>query len=56
VTPDQTETVERLRMLLGDERVVREISMFGTRAFMVDEQLKFWVEVALAHDRAATVP
>jgi len=31
--------VERLRVLLAEEPVTREISMFGGRAFMVNEKL-----------------
>ncbi len=35
---EQLDLVERIRVLLA-ERVVREVSMFGGRAFMVDERL-----------------
>ncbi|CAN5326394.1 hypothetical protein BH20ACT3_BH20ACT3_03840 [soil metagenome] len=35
----QAELVERLRDLLADEPTTREISMFGGRAFLVDERI-----------------
>ena len=68
--------VARLRDLLADESAVREVSMFGGRAFMVnekmavhaskdgdllvridvadDEQLRFWLDAALAYNRTLT--
>jgi len=35
----QTRTVARVRPLLSDEGPVREVSMFGTRSFMVRDRL-----------------
>lgn len=35
----QDRLVERLRDLLADEPVTREVSMFGGRSFMVDEKM-----------------
>lgn len=39
MTPEQTALIERLRALLIDEPVVREVSMFGGRAVMVNEKM-----------------
>lgn len=39
MTPEQTDLVERLRALLATESVVREVSMFGGRSFMVNGKL-----------------
>lgn len=39
MTPEQTGLVERLRSLLAEEPVMREVSMFGGRSFMVDEKM-----------------
>lgn len=39
MTPEQTTLVERLRTLLASEPVTRETSMFGVRAFMVNEKM-----------------
>lgn len=39
MTPAQTALVERLRTLLAGEPVVREVSMFGGRSFMVNEKM-----------------
>lgn len=39
MTPEQTNLVERLRALLTDEPVLREVSMFGGRSFMVNEKM-----------------
>lgn len=35
----QTTLIERLRDLLADEPVMREVSMFGGRSFMVNEKM-----------------
>ncbi|WP_454085912.1 TfoX/Sxy family protein [Georgenia sp. Marseille-Q6866] len=35
----QTELVERVRALLAGEEPVREVTMFGTRSFLVREKL-----------------
>lgn len=35
----QAELIERVRRLLAAENVTREVSMFGGRAFMVDEKM-----------------
>lgn len=35
----QIDLIERLRTLLADEPVVREVSMFGGRSFMVNEKM-----------------
>lgn len=35
----QAELVERLRHLLADQRALREVSMFGGRAFLVDGRI-----------------
>lgn len=37
--PEQTELIDRVRMILADEPVMREISMFGGRSFMVNEKM-----------------
>jgi TfoX/Sxy family transcriptional regulator of competence genes len=39
MTAEQAALVERLRALLADEPVLREVSMFGGRSFMVNEKL-----------------
>lgn len=39
MTPDQTVLIERLRALIADEPVVREVSMFGGRSVMVNEKM-----------------
>ena len=39
MTPEQESLVERLRHLLTDQPVLREVSMFGGRSFMVNEKL-----------------
>lgn len=39
MTPAQAELTERLRALLADEPVMREVSMFGGRSFMVNERM-----------------
>lgn len=39
MTPARAALVERLRDLLVDEPVMREVSMFGGRSFMVNEKL-----------------
>lgn len=39
MTPEQNALVERLRELLTGEAVLREVSMFGGRAFMVNEKM-----------------
>ncbi len=39
MTPEQTELVERIRALIADEPVQREVSMFGGRSFMVNEKM-----------------
>lgn len=39
MVPEQTALIERLRMLLADEPVVREVSMFGGRSVMVNEKM-----------------
>ena len=35
----QSDTADRVRAMLAHEKAVREVSMFGTRSFMVREQL-----------------
>ena len=35
----QTELIERLRVLLADEPSIREVSMFGGRSFMVNDKM-----------------
>ncbi|MBM6621974.1 TfoX/Sxy family protein [Micrococcaceae bacterium RIT802] len=37
MSPEQADLIERLRMLISGEPVVREVSMFGGRAFMVND-------------------
>jgi TfoX/Sxy family transcriptional regulator of competence genes len=39
MTPEQADLIERLRVLLADEPVVREVSMFGGRSVMVNEKM-----------------
>jgi len=39
MTAEQAALVERLRALLADESVLREVSMFGGRSFMVNEKM-----------------
>lgn len=39
MTPEQTGLVERLRGVLADEPVRREVSMFGGRSFMIREKM-----------------
>ncbi|MGO1543699.1 MAG: TfoX/Sxy family protein [Gulosibacter sp.] len=39
MTSEQSELIERVRALLNDEPVVREVSMFGGRSFMVNEKM-----------------
>lgn len=39
MTPEQTLLVERVAALLADEPLVREVSMFGARAVMVNEKM-----------------
>lgn len=39
MTPEQTALIERIRALLADEPVVREVSMFGGRSVMVNEKM-----------------
>lgn len=39
MTPEQANLVERLRTLLADEPIVREVSMFGGRSIMVNEKM-----------------
>lgn len=39
MTPEQLDLVVRLRALLADEAVLREVSMFGGRSFMVNEKM-----------------
>lgn len=39
MTPEQTVLVERVRALIADEPVVREVSMFGGRSIMVNEKM-----------------
>lgn len=39
MTPDQAELVERIRELIADELVQREVSMFGGRSFLVNERM-----------------
>lgn len=38
-TTAQTALIERLRDLLADETVLREVSMFGGRSFMVNDKM-----------------
>lgn len=39
MTPDQAELVERIRTLIADQPVQREVSMFGGRCIMVNERM-----------------
>lgn len=39
MTPNQAVLVERVRALIADEPVVREVSMFGGRSVMVNEKM-----------------
>ncbi|UUT35557.1 TfoX/Sxy family protein [Microbacterium elymi] len=39
MTPEQTVLVERVRGLIAEEPVVREVSMFGGRSLMVSEKM-----------------
>ncbi|RBP63636.1 TfoX-like protein [Brevibacterium sanguinis] len=39
MTPEQNVLIERLRVMLVDEPVVREVSMFGGRSVMVNEKM-----------------
>jgi len=39
MTPSRDALVERLRDLLAEQPVLREVSMFGGRSFMVNEKL-----------------
>ena len=39
MTAEQTSLIERIRALITDETVVREVSMFGGRAMMVNEKM-----------------
>ncbi|RAF63017.1 hypothetical protein DN546_34760, partial [Burkholderia multivorans] len=39
MAPEQTRLVDRVRAALAEESVVREVSMFGGRSFMVREKL-----------------
>lgn len=39
MTPEQTSLIERIRTLIADEPVVREVSMFGGRSVMVNEKM-----------------
>ncbi|MFT4220183.1 MAG: TfoX/Sxy family protein [Microbacterium sp.] len=39
VTPEQAELIERIRALVADEPVVREVPMFGSRSVMVNEKM-----------------
>ncbi|MCS4593363.1 MULTISPECIES: TfoX/Sxy family protein [Brevibacterium] len=39
MTPEQTSLIERIRALIVEEPVVREVSMFGGRAVMVNEKM-----------------
>lgn len=39
MTTAQIELIERIRALLVNETVVREVSMFGGRSFMVNEKM-----------------
>ena len=39
MTQNQTELIERLRVLLADEPSTREVSMFGGRSFMVNGKM-----------------
>ncbi|WP_417219415.1 TfoX/Sxy family protein [Arthrobacter sp.] len=39
ISPEQADLIERLRTLLSGEPAVREVSMFGGRAFMVNDRM-----------------
>lgn len=39
MTPEQAVLVDRLRLALADQPLLREVSMFGGRSFMVNEKL-----------------
>jgi len=39
MTPEQTALIERIRVLLAAEPVVREVPMFGGRSVMVNEKM-----------------
>lgn len=39
MSPEQTALVERVRALLPDRTVIREVSMFGARSIMVNEKM-----------------
>lgn len=39
MTPAQIDLIERLRTMLAEEPVVREVSMFGGRSFMVNGKM-----------------
>lgn len=39
MTPEQSTLVARIRALIADEPVVREVSMFGGRSIMVNEKM-----------------
>lgn len=39
MTQQQTELVERLRVLLAEEPSTREVPMFGCRSFMVNDKM-----------------
>jgi hypothetical protein len=39
MTPEQAALVERVRALIADEPMVREVSMFGGRSVMVNEKM-----------------
>ncbi|MEE2059750.1 TfoX/Sxy family protein [Rhodococcus artemisiae] len=39
MTPAQNALIDRVRELLAGESMLREVSMFGGRAFMVDEKM-----------------
>ena len=39
MTPEQSALIERLRALLADKPVVREVSMFGGRSVLLNEKM-----------------
>ncbi len=39
MTPEQTNVIERVRALIADEPLVREVSMFGGRSVMVNQKM-----------------
>lgn len=39
MTPEQADLIERLRALLLDQPVIREVSMFGGRSIMVNDKM-----------------